>query len=388
VTLDPDSHRNNKTFTALLRRETIILIVLAAATVPLFLFTRSMAAWNRQTNIVAGRVWYERARKSIEEGASDTALDYLRKAATSDRDNMDYSLALAEALDAGGQSDEARQILVRLRDLRPEDGRINLDLARLSVKSDEIDAARRYYHQALYGMWPTGRLEVVSGTIRMELIRFLVSHHDTSSAVSELLILDANSPGDAAARMELGNLFLQADEPGRALNQFLGVLKLEPMNAAALAGAGEAQFKLGNDEAAKRQLQDAAEQGPLPSDAQHALDLASLVLSSDPLANGIGARERAQRLTLALGIAANRLEACSTQGAIPDPTAAEMLKIELAHTKQQVSGDSAGTELNLLRDGLKIASRAVLTATDDCKPASDAEHAIVLSAERHKVNTP
>jgi tetratricopeptide (TPR) repeat protein len=388
VTLDPDSFRNNKTFTALLRRETIILIVLAAATVPLFLFTRSMAAWNRQTNIAAGRVWYERARKSVEEGGSETALDYLRKAATADRDNMDYSLALAEALDAADQSDEARQILVRLRDLRPEDGRINLDLARLSVKFDEIDAARRYYHQALYGIWPKGRLEVVSGTIRMELVRFLVSHHDTSSAVSELLILDANSPGDAADRIELGNLFLQADEPGRALNQFLGVLKLEPMNAAALAGAGEAQFKLGNDEAAKRQLQDAAEQGPLPSDAQHALDLASLVLSSDPLANGIGARERAQRLTLALGIAANRLEACSTQGAIPDPTAAEMLKIELAYTKQQVSGDRAGTELNLLRDGLKIASRAVLTATDDCKPASDAEHAIVLSAERHKVNTP
>lgn len=243
MTLDPDSFRNNKTFTALLRRETIILIVLAAATVPLFLFTRSMAAWNRQTNIAAGRVWYERARKSVEEGGSETALDYLRKAATADRDNMDYSLALAEALDAADQSDEARQILVRLRDLRPEDGRINLDLA-------------------------------------------------------------------------------------------------------------------------------------------------SLVLSSDPLANGIGARERAQRLTLALGIAANRLEACSTQGAIPDPTAAEMLKIELAHTRQQVSGNSAGTELNLLRDGLKIASRAVRTAKDNCKPASDAEQAVVLSAERHKVNAP
>ena len=65
-----------------------------------------------------------------------------------------------------------------------------------------------------------------------------------------------------------------------------------------------------------------------------------------------------------------------------------MLKIELAHTKQQVSGNSAGTELNLLRDGLKIASRAVLTATADCNPASDAEQAVVLSAERHKVNTP
>ena len=314
MTLDPESHRNNKTFSTLLRRETIILIVLAAATVPLFLFTRSMAAWNRETNIAAGRVWYERARQPLEHGASDSALDYLRKAAAADRDNMEYSLALAEALDAADQTDEARQILVRLRDLRPEDGRINLDLARLSVKSDEVDTARRYYHQALYGMWPTGRLEAQAGTIRMELVRFLVSRHDTSNAVSELLILDANSPADAQARIELGRLFLQAAEPGRALNQFLGALMLLPMNAAALAGAGEAQFKLGNDEAAKRQLQIAAQQGPLPPDAQRALDLASLVLAGDPLANGIGARERAQRLTLALGIAGNRLEACSYAG--------------------------------------------------------------------------
>jgi len=388
VTFSPDSHLNSGTFSALLRQETIILVVLAAAAVPLFLFTRSMAAWNRQTNIANGQVWYERALKAREQGASDTSLDDFRRAASADRDNMEYSLALAEALDSAAQVDEARQILLRLRNARPEDGRINLDLARLSVKADEVDTARRYYHQALYGMWPPGRLEAESGTIRLELVRFLVSRQDTSSAVSELLILEANSPANAAAKAELGSLFLQANEPERALKQFLAALNLEPANAEALAGTGVAQFKLGNDKAALKQLQIAAQTGPMPADAEQALRLADLVLSGDPMANGIGARERARRLTIALDLGTKRLEACRVQDAVSDPAAAETLKNELATMKQQISRESAGADLNILRDGLKIASRALLGATETCKPATDLEQAIVLAAERHKVNTP
>jgi Flp pilus assembly protein TadD len=383
----PHSDQNNKAF-ALLRRETLILIALAAAAVPLFFFTRAMAAWNRETGIASGHVWFARARNAHDQGGSDPELDYLRKAIAADRNNMEYSISLAESLDIAGQPDEARQILLRLRDSRPEDGRINLDLARLSVKADEADAARMYYHQALYGMWPAGRQDAVSAGIRIELVRFLLSRHDASSAVSELLILDANSPPDATAKTELGALLLQADEPGRALNQFLGALKLQPANPAALAGAGEAQFKMGNDEAAHRQLQIAAQHGPLSLDAQSALELSGLVLSTDPMANGIGGHERARRLTLALGLAADRLDACSHQGALADPAAAEAMRSELARVRQQISTDSSRADLNLLSDGLKIASTAERAGTTACGPLSASDQAIVLAAERHKVNAP
>lgn len=362
--------------------------MLAAAAIPLFLFTRTMAAWNRESNVAAGRSWYERASEPLKQHNSVTAIEYLRKAAAADRNNEQYSLTLAEALDGDGQVEEARQILLRLRNSQPEDGRINLDLARISVKDDEVEIARKYYHQALYGMWPAGQVEPEQSRIRMELVRFLLSQQDISNAVSELLILAAYNPSDTATKAELGLLFLQADEPNRALNQFLDVLKLEPTSTIALAGAGEAEFRSGNDEAAKRWLQSAAQQGPLSAEAQHTLDLAGLILSGDALANGIDARERVRRLTQSLMRASDRLDTCGIQSALSDPGAAETLKEEIKQMLKQVGRQGAGADLNLLRDGLRIASSAELAGTKACGPLSAPNEAIVLAAKRHKLNTP
>jgi tetratricopeptide (TPR) repeat protein len=388
VTGDQVSDQSRSAFSALLRKETIILIVLAAATIPLFFFTRTMAAWNRESNVRAGRTWYERAQEPLRQGISVTAIDYLRKATAADRDNLQYSLSLAEELITIEQTAEARQILVRLRDSRPEDGRINLDLARLSVKDDEVEVARRYYHQALYGMWPVDQVETEQSTIRMEFVRFLMTQRDTSNADSELLILAANSPADAATKTELGWLFLQAEEPVRARSQFSDALKLEPKNASALRGAGQSEFKLGNDDAARKQLQLAAQQGPLPPDSQRALDLVGLILSDDPLASGIGTRERWRRLTQALQRAGDRLEACGKLSALPDPGAVETFKDDATRIGRQISGNGSGSDLDLLRDGLRIASKAETSAKETCGPASDADEAIILAAERHKVNVP
>jgi Flp pilus assembly protein TadD len=372
-------------FSALLRRETFILIALAALTVPLFLFTRTMAAWNRDSNVKSGHFWYDQAQFPLQHGMSDTAIEYLRKAAAADRDNMQYSLSLAEALISVGQTEEARQILIRLRDARPEDGKINLDLARLSVKNGEVEVARRYYHQALYGMWPIGQAETEQSRIRTEFVRFLIEQHDTDNAVSELLILAANGPSDAAAKTDLGWLFLQAGEPARARTQFIEALKLEPMNASALSGTGEAEFQLGNDAAARKQLQLAAEQGPLMPDSQRAFDLSGLILSYDPLAAGIGTRERVRRLKQALQQSGTRLEMCENHAALPHSAALEAFRADAAHITQELGRNGSGSDLDLLRDGLRIASNAELAAAESCGPSSELDEAIVLAANRHKV---
>lgn len=80
MTRGQDTDSSPRSFAALLRRETIILIVLAAATVPLFLLTRTLAAWNRESNVAAGRAWYERAGEPLKQGDSVTAIEFLRKA--------------------------------------------------------------------------------------------------------------------------------------------------------------------------------------------------------------------------------------------------------------------------------------------------------------------
>jgi len=217
-------------------------------------------------------------------------------------------------------------------------------------------------------------------------VRFLVRQQDTDNAVSELLILAANGPASATAKTELGWLFLQVGEPPRARSQFLEALKLEPMNASALSGSGEAEFQLGNDEAARKQLQMAAQQSPLTPSSQRAFDLSGLILSNDPLASGIGSRERQRRLSQALMRAGNQIEACDKQSPLPDPGAVETFKEEAKRILQEVTRNGSGTDLDLLRDGLRIASDAELAVQAACGPLTDPDEAIVLAAKRHKVD--
>jgi len=388
VTHDLSTGPSIRALSSLLRRETIILILLATAAVPLFFMTRTMAAWNRENNVAFGRAWYARAREPLQQGEYDTAIEYLRKAGAADRDNMEYSLVLAETLRNAGQSTEARQILLRLRNAKPDDGRINLDLARISEVDEEPDEARRYYHQALYGLWPKKDLEAKQAEIRLELVNFLVARRDVTNVVSELLILASEENSDAASKVHLGSLFLRVDEPSRALHEFVEALKLDPTNAVAMAGAGEAEFKLGNDLAAISKLKDAGRRSTLSTEAQHALDLATLILSTDPLTNGISARERTRRLSQALVLARGRLDLCRSKSALLNADEAEPLAAEATQLEQRIAREKTVTDLDFLRQGLRVASRMERAGAAECDPRSDADEALVLSADRHKVNTP
>ena len=372
----------------LLRRETSILILLGMVTIPLFFFTRTMASRNRQKNAAFGRAWYERALESMKQDDLDGAIENLRKASAADRDNTNYSLVLAENLHSAGQSEEARQILLRLRNSKPDDGRINLDLARISAPDEDPDETRRYYHQALYGLWPKADLEAQQTKTRLELVNFLVARQDVTNAVSELLILASNEYSDAETRVKLGFLFLRVDEPSRALRQFAEALKLSPMNAMALAGAGEAEFKLGNDAAAVARLEYAASQNALSTEAQHTLNLASLILATDPLTNGITPKERTRRVGQVLLRARERLDLCRNKSALLNTDMALSLGAEAIRMEQQISREKTVTDLDLLRHGLSIAFKMEISGTPECGPRSDADEAIVLSAGRHKLDTP
>ena len=68
----------------LLRRETVILVLLATATVPLFFFTRTMASWNRENNVAFSRSWYARAQEALQQESYDAAIEYLRRSTAAD----------------------------------------------------------------------------------------------------------------------------------------------------------------------------------------------------------------------------------------------------------------------------------------------------------------
>ena len=97
--------------------------------------------------------------------------------------------------------------------------------------------------------------------VRVELVRYLLAHEQRSRALSELLIVSADMPDTAAAHAELGSLFLEASEPGRALTQLERSRALDPPNQAVALAAGRAAFALGEDPVALRHLRAAPDSG-------------------------------------------------------------------------------------------------------------------------------
>jgi Flp pilus assembly protein TadD len=64
-------------------------------------------------------VWFETAQAGLRTGQTDAAVVALRNAVAKDPDNRSYRLALAGTLAGAGGDDEARRLLLSLRDVQP-----------------------------------------------------------------------------------------------------------------------------------------------------------------------------------------------------------------------------------------------------------------------------
>ena len=186
-------------------------------------------------------------------GQTEPAIRALRRATAINRDNRPYRLALAGGLAADRQDDAARQVLLRVRESSPEDPEVNVRLARLEARHDDVTGTVRYYQNAVYGSWG-GDQGDARRQVRIEMIRHLLAHQQRGRALSELLVLSGNLPDDVQSQTEAGQLFLEAGDPRRGLDRFRQALRIDPKNAAALAGAGEAAFDVGDYASAQRYL--------------------------------------------------------------------------------------------------------------------------------------
>jgi tetratricopeptide (TPR) repeat protein len=218
------------------QKELALLILLVLAVVPLFLFTRSMAARNRAMNVAIANKWYEQGQERLRSGHIQEAIDCFRNATTNDHDNAEYTLALADALASADHVEEARQALLRLRTAAPESGEINLNLARLDAKEGRTTEAVLYYHNALYGIWPPDQLAGQRARVRVELVQYLLAAQDTSRAVSELLILSSDIRDNVPSHNNVGQMFLEAGDSQQAVEQFAQALRINSKDPDALNG--------------------------------------------------------------------------------------------------------------------------------------------------------
>ena len=190
-------------------REIVVLVALCALVVVGFVLTRVAAAANRAHRLRDAATWYHTGEQRLASGQTELAVQALRRATAINRDSRPYRLALAGALAAGGQDDGARQVLVGVRESTPEDPEVNVQLARLEARHNNLAETVRYYQNAVYGSWDVDQGDA-RRQVRIELIRYLLAHEQRARALSELLVLTGNLPDDVTSQAEAGRLFLEA----------------------------------------------------------------------------------------------------------------------------------------------------------------------------------
>ena len=294
---------------ALIHREILQLGVLIAIGIAGFLLTRAVAASNRAMNISDAAEWYQRGALALQAGQVDDAIDAFRRARVRNRTNSQYGLALARALALHQEDDPASAVLMGLHESSPDDPEINLELGRLAAHRQDVQAALRFYQNALYAPWPPERVDT-RRSVRFELIRFLLAQGQTDRATAELLAVSTDLPDKAETHLQVAQLFAEAGDNRHAFDHFQHAVRLDPDNGAALAGAGRVAYQLGRLLAARSYLRRAPAD---LDDVAETREIVELAISHDPLANRIGAAERRRRLSANVGYERQRLEGCLAQ---------------------------------------------------------------------------
>ena len=292
------------------RREPVILLVLSTMAVASFLAVSGLSKAYKRQQQELGQEWFTRAVADQEGGDLRRAVTEFEAAQLYARGNFVYQLKLAQTLAALGRTDEAYSYLLNLREQQPDNGTVNLELARILAKKGDIDSAIRYYHDAIYAVWDTDP-EKQRRTVRLELVTFLLQQNAKTQAESELIALQASLPPDVALRTRVGNLFLKTQDFERALAEFRTALNLDRRNAAALAGAGRAAFELGRYNVAQRYLESALAANASDADSANLLKTARLVLQLDPSRRHISAAKRSKIVLSAFNTAGERLQTCN-----------------------------------------------------------------------------
>ncbi|MGB8761334.1 MAG: tetratricopeptide repeat protein [Candidatus Sulfotelmatobacter sp.] len=305
------------------RSAPVILLLLTLAAVTGFAAVSHLVARYNANQQSRGRKLYQLGQADAAANHYDDAIDAFRAALTCDPTNSQYQLSLARALRDSNDPrrlDEAESYLIALWQRAPQDAAVNLALARVAAHRGAIDEATRYYHNAMYGVWNSDA-DVNRSKARIELIQFLLKKGAPDKAASELMALATSLPPTPDAHLQAAQLFAQAQDYAGELAQYEEVLRLDPRNSAALAGAGQAAYRSGNYIAARHYLQEAVNANPQDEDSHQLLATTELILRNDPFVGHISDAERNRRIAAAFAQAEKRLDECAQQKGVDLKTA-------------------------------------------------------------------
>lgn len=369
-----------------LRQQPLMLVLLAVLAVISFLAVTGLSrAYHAQRDFLGDR-WFARGVADLSAQHYDKAVTEFRSALLYSRDNYTYQLNLAEALIGLKRTGEAAAYLTNLWERQPEDGLVNLELARIAVPKGQTEQALRHYHNAIYAAWPSDQ-EGKRRDARLELIQFLLNTRAQAQAQSELIALQENLGDDPSQQERLGDLFLRAQDDEHALAAYQQSLKLEPENRAALAGAGFAAFPLRRYPLAQRYLEAAVAGNPSDTQSAGLLKTTEMVLEMDPFRRPLSASQRAKTVVSDFATAGERLKTCSPARGLALPTASQSsLAANWAKLRPQIVEAELRRNPDLVESAMDLVFDIERETSATCGTPTGADMALLLIAKLHEGN--
>ncbi len=288
-----------------------LILVAAIGFTATYFFSK---AYGRKQDSVARRS-LQMADKQLHAGNTAEAVSDYRTALLYSHDNPEYRLRLARALAANGETSQAIAYFLNLLDEQPGNGLYNLELARLYSRQGDARKAALYYNGAIYGAWEIDPA-AARRRARTEFIQFLLSHNSKTQAQAEGMILAAGvQPTDIPARKLAAQILLDTGEYDRAMDEYLALMKNDPVAAA--IGAGRAAFAAGRFQSAAKYLGIAVSHNSNDQEAQSLFEKAKSVIDADPNRRRLSSAERGRRVSEAYRIAGNRLISCAESKKMP-----------------------------------------------------------------------
>lgn len=290
-------------------RDSMIFLSLTAITTALFVVTLFLFRSFQGHRTELAKRWSDRGLAAFQANKSDPAIMCYRTALSYAPGKRSYELMLAEALAQAGRIEESYNYFIGLREERPGDGFINLQLARLAGKKHDMPGAVNFYRASVYGDWEGDGVER-RREVRLELARYLIEQHQPRMAKTELLIAGGNAPDNPALDITLASLLEQTGASLEAQNFYQKALVHQPHSQIALSGAGRIAYRRGDYVAARALLERVVQEQPDNEQSGLLLVHARRILQLMP-AETLSARERVDRILLARSIAEKRWETCA-----------------------------------------------------------------------------
>jgi len=362
------------------QREALVSLVLSALAIAAFAAVLGLTTRFHSWQASLAERMYGRGEHDLQTGRAAAAIEDFRSALAFDRDNPLYQFRLAQALEAEGRFDEAESYLINLWEHQPQNGMVNVQLARLAAHRQSTNRALRYYHNAIYGIWDSNPDENRRAA-RFELIEFLLKQKARTQVQSELIAMEAGLPSDPQLHLKVAELFLEIDDYANALAQFRQALQLDRKNVQATAGAGEAAFDLGRYRTAVRYLESAVAGNQKDEVSSKKLKTARLILETNPFQRSVSLAQRKRRVENAYKAASTHLNTCMqgrSASASPSPAESPVEKLYNQETtlKRKLRG-RALDDLDFLENVMDFVFE-VEERTADCGSPTALDEALLL----------